>query len=362
METDASILLGTGKGAFVLTLQDMGSDWHISGPLAEVSPINHMIADPKTGHLHAAGGGWFGYGVWRSTDAEESWTLNNAGLALPDDQGPITGVWSLARSGSRLYAGTKPAALFVSEDDGLTWAPVAGLNDHPTRPDWNPGGAGLTLHHIVTDPTDPDRLWVGISAAGVFATDDGGASWAPRNAGTRLDIPGEETIYPEFGQCVHSLVRAGGAGDLLYQQNHCGMYRSTSGGQQWESIENGLPTSFGFPIAVHPQDPQTLWLFPLNGDVQGRFAPDAQPAVWRSHDGGESWTALRNGLPQSHAYFTVLRQAMAVDPIDASLLVFGTNAGEVWASADQGDSFVCIARHLPPVLSVEFAGPAPTAP
>ena len=227
------------------------------------------------------------------------------------------------------------------------------LNTHPTRDQWNPGGAGLTLHHIVTHPEDPKKLWIGISAAGVFATEDGGETWEPRNQGTRVAFGGEPPTYPALGQCVQSIARARGPGDVLYQQNHCGMYRSADGGRQWEAIETGLPSSFGFPITVHPKDPDCAWLFPLNGDVAGRFAPDAKPAVWRTRNAGASWEALRDGLPQDHAYFTVLRQAMAVAPEEGAGLYFGTNAGEVWASDTEGERWACVARHLPPILSVE---------
>ncbi|MEM9791722.1 MAG: exo-alpha-sialidase [Pseudomonadota bacterium] len=345
----ASLLLGTGKGAF--TLSQVRGGWDVTGPLVDTSPINHAIADPVTGHLHAAGGGWFGHGVWRSTDDGDSWSCINEGIALPDEE--VTGVWSLARSHGRLYAGTKPAALFSSDDDGLSWSPVTGLNHHETRSEWCAGGAGMVLHHIVVHPKDQNRLWVGISVAGVFATEDGGDTWEPRNAGTRVEFGDVEPSYPEFGQCVHSLARAGGPLDVLYQQNHCGMYRSPDGGRNWTSIEAGLPSSFAFPVAVHPRDADCVWLFPLNGDVQGRFAPGGRPAIWRTRDAGASWQRLDRGLPERHAYFTVLRQAMAVEPKTGESLYFGTNTGEVWGSDDAGDNWRCIARHLPPILSVE---------
>lgn len=348
------LLLGTTKGAFLLEGDAARRDWRLRGPFCEALPISHVIGDPGTGTIWAAGGTeWFGVGVWRSDDLGASWTRSDRGLSLGEEAEPLTSLWSLGRADGRLYAGSKPAALFVSEDGGDSWAHVRALSDHPTRDRWNPGGAGLVLHSIAADPEAPDKLWVGISSAGVFASEDAGASWEPRNRGTRSDFAPEDQRYPEFGQCVHSVARAPGPGDVMYQQNHCGMYRSADGGRSWQSIEAGLPSSFGFPVAVHPRDPETVWFFPLNGDVKGRFPPEGRARVWRSRDGGTGWQALGRGLPERDCYFTVLRQAMAADRGDPAGVYFGTNTGSVFASADEGDSWSEIARHLPTVLSVE---------
>ncbi len=348
------VLLGTKKGAFILEGDSARRDWALRGPYCETWPMNHVIGDAATGAIYGGGGNeWFGPAVWKSEDRGQSWTHSSEGLAYAAGETPIKSVWSVAPAARRLYAGVEPAGLFRSADGGKSWQHVEGLRNHPTRPDWQPGGAGLILHSLVPHPQDARRLWVGISAAGVFASEDGGASWEPRNRGTRADYNPEGQKYPEFGQCVHCLVLAPGDSDRLYQQNHCGMYRSDDGGRQWRSIEAGLPSTFGFPAAAHPHDPDTLFLLPLNGDTAGRYVPEGKAAVWRTRDGGASWQALRAGLPQENVFFGVLRQAMATDRMDPAGVYFGTSSGMVFASADEGESWRCIAQHLPAVLSVE---------
>ncbi|MWD26330.1 exo-alpha-sialidase [Aquicoccus sp. SCR17] len=378
-----TLLVGTTKGAFLLEAGEERADWHLRGPFCANWPINHMLGDPESGALWAAGGGEFpGAGVWRSQDGGESWQLSKlangkfdeflaadpdfaAQIGMePSPPAPYTGqvdaLWSLGRAGDTLYAGAKPATLYASRDGGESWAPVEGLTNHPSRESWQPGGAGLTLHTIVTVPDAPEKMWLGISAAGVFATEDGGESWDRRNR--RSNAPsGEAHVHAdgtmhdpggEVGHCVHNMVRAGGSGDLLYQQNHEGVFRSSDGGRSWDEITAGLPSSFGFPVAVHPRDPQTLWVLPLSGDM-GRFPPDNRAAVWKSTDGGESWSAKGEGLPAKNCFFTVLRQSMAVDRGEQVGLYFGTNSGSVFASRDEGESWDEIARHLPTVLCVE---------
>ncbi|MRX35516.1 exo-alpha-sialidase [Aminobacter sp. MDW-2] len=348
------VLLGTKKGAFIAESDADRRSWQLRGPFCETWPMNHVVADPKTGTIWGAGGNeWFGPAVWKSTDLGETWTHSSEGLAYAEGEEPIKAVWSLAKGNGSLYAGVQPAGLFRSDDSGQSWQHIDGLQQHPSRPHWNPGGAGLILHSLVLDPDDQDRIWIGISAAGVFYTGDGGATWEPRNLGTRADFMPEGENYPEFGQCVHNLVMAPGMPDRLYQQNHCGMYRSDDGGKRWVSIEKGLPSTFGFPAAAHPRDPETLYLVPLNGDSAGRYVPDAKAAVWRTRNGGREWQAMRNGLPQENAYIGVLRQAMATDRLDPSGVYFGTSSGALFASADEGESWVNVTQHLPAILSVE---------
>ncbi len=348
------LLIGTRKGAFIAESDTRRKDWSIRGPFCETWPINHMVGDAQKGIIYAGGGNpWFGPAVWKSEDLGRTWTHSSQGLAYEEGKDPVAAVWSVSASNGTVYAGVEPAGLFRSEDRGKTWRHVEGLQQHPTRPHWNPGGAGLILHTLVPHPTDHDQLWIGISSAGVFYTADGGRSWEPRNKGVRADFFPEGQNYPEFGQCVHNMVMAPGMPERLYQQNHCGMYRSDDSGKTWQSIEKGLPSTFGFPAAAHPRDPETVFLIPLNGDTKGRYVPDAKAAVYKSGDAGRHWQAKRDGLPQENAYFGVLRQAMATDRLEPAGVYFGTNGGALFGSSDEGENWFEIAGHLPVISSVE---------
>jgi photosystem II stability/assembly factor-like uncharacterized protein len=253
--------------------------------------------------------------------------------------------------GAAGYVGVEPAGLFRSDDGGSTWQHVVGLREHPSRPEWQPGAGGLCLHSIVTHPTDDERMWVGISAVGTFKTTDGGRSWETRNKGVRADfIP---PLPPEFGQCVHKLGLHPARPEVLYQQNHCGVYRSDDGGHEWADLTPGLPSQFGFPLAVHPHDPATIYVISLNGDDRGRHMIDGRAAVWRSRDEGSNRQRLDDGLPQQGAYLGVLREAMSTDTLESVGVYFGTSTGQVFGSTDEGEHWRLLADFLPPVWSVE---------
>jgi photosystem II stability/assembly factor-like uncharacterized protein len=253
-----------------------------------------------------------------------------------------------------LYVGVQPAALFKSTDYGDSWVLNESLYDHPQRGSWNPGAGGLCLHSIVLDPRDHQRMYVAISAAGVYRTDDGGQNWQPRNRNVLVDFEGKS--YPEFGQCVHKLALHPSRPEVLFQQNHCGVYRSDNFGDDWIDIgENRLPSRFGFPIVIHPHDPQTIYVMLAESD-QFRMSIANQTAVWRSRDSGESWQQITTGLPQA-SHVLVLREAMTADPLSPAGLYAGTDTGQLFYSRNDGDHWELLADFLPPIQSVEVAVP-----
>jgi len=349
------LLIGTKKGAFILESDAQRESWHVRGPYFESWPIHHVVR-AADGTLYAGGGSaWYGATVFRSEDDGETWTQSSSGMTYGDNDDKITTVWHVSPSadGRTVYAGVEPAGLFRSDDRGETWTHVAGLRDQPSRPEWQPGNGGLILHSIAQDPTDADHIWVGISSVGTFETTDGGKSWETRNKGVRADFyPGPP---PEFGQCVHKLLIDPTNPERLIQQNHCGVYRTDDSGSTWTEITNNLPSDFGFPMAVHPREAETLWVIPHTGPGDGRHMIDGHAAVWRSRDRGDTWQQLDAGLPAQNAYLTVLREAMATDRLEPAGVYFGSSTGQVFASADEGDSWRLVADLLPDIWSVEAA-------
>jgi len=357
MTERVELLIGTKKGAFILESDGSRRDWRVRGPFCEKWPIHHVVRS-SDGTLYAGGGSpWYGATVFRSDDDGATWSQSSAGLTYGDgdDTPKVTTVWNLTPSadGKTVYAGVEPAGLFRSDDRGETWSHVAGLREHPSTPEWQPGNGGLILHSIALDPTNADHMWVGISSVGAFETTDGGATWETRNKGVRADFyPGDP---PEFGQCVHKLLPDPKDPSRLIQQNHCGVYRSDDGGSTWTEITNNLPSDFGFPMAVHPQQPETLWVIPHSGPEAGRHMIDGHAAVWRSTDRGDTWQQMDAGLPVENAYLTVLREAMGTDRLDPVGVYFGTSTGQVFGSANEGESWQLLADFLPDVWSVEAA-------
>jgi hypothetical protein len=351
------VLVGTKKGLFLFESSDR-KQWKMTGPFHAGREINHAVHDRRNHGIFAtANDSWFGCEIAFSPDLGATWTAAKQSPRFPEDSGQkLDRIWHIeparVNEPDVLYAGVAPAALFRSEDKGVTWAEVTSLSQHPTRPQWHPGAGGLCLHSIVIDHGQPGRMFVGISAVGVFRTTDGGASWQTANKGTRAEFMPEK--YPEFGQCVHKLLMAQGAPPLLYQQNHCGVYRSSDLGARWDEITSGLPSDFGFPLALHPRDPNTLYVLPLKG-AEFRCPPENKLRVFRSRDAGKTWSPLSKGLPQENFFGGIYREAMAVDTNDPAGVYFGTNNGKVFGSKDEGESWSLVADNMPPIFSIETA-------
>jgi hypothetical protein len=347
--TTVQLLVGTKKGAFIFDSDEARTNWSMRGPFCDNWPVLDMAHDPATGAILAASGNeWYGPAVWRSDDNGETWSHSSNGISFGEGEDAITEVWSVEPAGDVLYAGVKPAGLFRSSNGGETWDHVSGLRDHPTRGDWMEGAAGLILHSIVPDRDHSDRVWVGMSSVGVMRTEDGGATWRHRNEGILAKhLPDPRS---EFGQCPHKLRRA--PDGRLYMQHHGGVYTSNDGADSWTDISAGLPSDYGFPMVVHPGDPETAFVIPLNGDSTGRHFPDGKAAVYRTTDGGASWTGHGEGLPREDAYTNVFRQSMSIDSLDPAGVYFATSTGQVFASKNDGEAWQQLSSYLPPIYSV----------
>jgi hypothetical protein len=352
------LLIGTGKGLFVARSDDERKSWQLSEvrfPMTGVYAVGFDRRESGCRLLAGADSSHFGPSVHTSDDLGETWQEPDAApVAFPADTGAsLARVWQFASGpGGRVYAGTEPQGLFVSSDGGASFSFVRGLWDHPHRPEWGAGFGGPAVHTVLPHPTDPDRILVAMSTGGVYVTSDGGETWTASNRGIKAYFLPDP--YPEFGQCVHKVTRHPGRPDQFFLQNHHGVYRSDDGGASWESIADGLPTDFGFTMVAHPHRPGVVYGFPIEADGR-RYPPDKRCRVYRSSDAGASWTPLSDGLPDGPFYPTVLRDAMCTDDAEPAGVYFGTRSGEVYGSADEGESWGLVASHLPDVLCVRAA-------
>jgi hypothetical protein len=361
------VLVGTRKGAFILTSDGKRENWEVSGPHFGGWEIYHFTGSPAdNGRLYMSQStGWFGQLIQRSDDGGETWQAKGNKFEYDGVPGThkwydgtphpweFARVWHLEPSPAdpdTVYAGVEDAGLFQSVDGGGTWQELPGLRTHASAPSWQPGAGGMCLHTIVLDPREAGRMYAAISAAGVFRSDDAGKTWHPANRGLRSSgIPDEDA---EVGHCVHRIAMHPARPDVLFMQKHWDVMRSDDAGGSWREISGNLPSDFGFPIAVHAHEPDTVYVVPITSDSL-HYPPEGKLRVYRSRSGGDEWEPLTKGLPQENCYLNVLRDAMAVDSLDSCGIYFGTTGGQVYASADSGDSWAPIVRDLPSVLSVE---------
>ncbi len=361
------VLVGTRKGAFVLTSDGKRKQWDVSGPHFAGWEIYHLKGSPADpNRLYASQtSGWFGQQIQRSDDGGKTWEAVDNTFVYQGEVGThlwydgtsrpweFTRVWHVEPSltdPDTVYAGVQDAALFRSTDGGKSWTELTGLRGHDSGPGWMPGAGGMGVHTIVQDQKHAGRMYVAISAAGVFRSDDYGETWRPTNKGLRSEfMPNPEA---EVGHCVHRIAMHPSRPKTLYMQKHWDVMRSDDAGENWHEVSGDLPTDFGFPIDVHAHEPETIYVVPIKSDSE-HFPPDGKLRVYRSRTGGNEWEALTNGLPQQDCYVNVLRDAMAVDSLDSCGVYFGTTGGQVYASADAGNSWAPIVRDLPAVVSVE---------
>lgn len=361
------VLVGTRKGAFILTSDEARTTWDVAGPHFPGWEMYHIKGSPvDPDRIYASqSSGWFGQLIQRSDDGGRTWNAVDNTFAYDGIPGThmwydgtphpweFKRVWHLEPSltdRDTVFAGVEDAALFKSTDGGASWTELSGLRQHGTGASWQPGAGGLCLHTIVLDPTDAQRMYIAISAAGAFRTDDGGATWRPINKGLRSNhIPDQDA---EVGHCVHHIAMHPSQPGRLYMQKHWDIMRSDDAGEQWHEVSGNVPSDFGFPIEVHAHEPETIYVVPISSDSH-HFPPDGKLRVWRSRTGGNQWEELGNGLPEKDCYVNVLRDAMAVDQLDSCGVYFGTTGGQVYCSPDGGDHWLPIVRDLPAVLSVE---------
>lgn len=361
------VLVGTRKGAFILTSDAKRKNWDVSGPHFAGWEIYHVKGSPvNPNRLYASQtSGWFGQIIQRSNDGGKTWETVGNEFKYDGETGThqwydgtqhpweFKRVWHLEPSlteAETVYAGAEDAALFKSSDGGTTWKELPALRKAKGNL-WQPGAGGMCLHTIIIDPKDPKRIFVAISAAGAFRTDDGGQTWRPINNGlkSQYELPDPEA---EVGHCVHNLAMHPSRPNVLFMQKHWDVMRTDNAGDSWTEVSGNLPSDFGFPIGVHAHEPETIYVVPIKSDSE-HFPPDGKLRVYRSRAGGNEWEALTKGLPQKDCYVNVLRDAMAVDKLDPCGIYFGTTGGQVYASADSGDNWFAIVENLPAVLSVE---------
>ena len=356
---DVVLLVGTMKGAFIFRSDAARKRWQRGGPYFPGHAVYAMAFDGRAGRrrLWAAPDSMhWGSVLQSSDDFGRTWSSGEAANVLfPEGTGAaLKRIWQITpgrvEQPDVMYCGVEPAALFESRDAGRTFSLVRGLWDHPHRAKWQPGGGGLGLHTILPHPGDPGRLWVAISTGGVYRTVDGGRTWRTAHKGVRAQFLPDQ--HPEFGQCVHKVVRHPASPERFFLQNHWGLYRSDDGGESWTDIANGVPSDFGFAMAMHPHDPDTVYIVPMESD-EFRCTPEGKMRVYRTRNGGRSWQAMTRGLPQQDTFETVLRDALATDSMPKAGVYFGTRSGRVYGSADDGTSWRMVAESLPPVVCVK---------
>ena len=358
---DVLVLVGTMKGAFILHADKDRATWEMGGPYFPGSAVYALAYDNRIGRNRLwAGPASMHWGALlrSSDDFGRNWTNpEEATVKFPESAGvALKNIWQVVPGREiepdTLYCGVEPAALFVSRDGGSSWALSEGLWNHPQRERWEPGGGGLCLHTILLDPLDADRIRIAVSTGGMYVTEDGGRNWRPSNNGVRAQFLPDK--YPEFGQCVHKVAQSPRKPERMYLQNHWGLYRTDDRGETWTDIANGVPSDFGFAMAVHPLDPDCAWIVPLESD-EFRCTPEGKLRVYRTRDAGAKWEPMDEGLPQSDAYETVLRDAMDVDALNPVGVYFGTRSGKLFGSSDEGRTWLSLVDGLPPIVAVKAA-------